>query len=107
MLWEAVLKQHPLLTTDHAGANEAIDGTVHEWINTQLPATRLLLSALSHLQRPAHLQPQIAPALEHVLLKALRLQLNSANKIVVGPGFESFTECFETLSPMSRERQRA
>jgi hypothetical protein len=76
---------------------------MREWIDSQPTATRDLMSGLLHLQRPSEIQPEIAPLLEQVLLKGLRLQIDQSNKIAVGPGFESFAEWFQTLIALSRE----
>jgi serine/threonine protein kinase len=94
ILWEAVLKKHPL---GGATSLEAIDQTnlgedLINWARYKELVGQYYLTPILEAGRPSAINPAISPELEMVLMKGIRLHVRNDNKIDKIDGYKSFAE---------------
>lgn len=104
MLWEAVCGEHPLRpTADITDGDRSVDDSVHDWISSAHQGCKAILAPLLSLKRPSTIRADMPPVLEKVLLKGLRLQLNSTGSITTAKGYENWNEWMEDIEKLQRK----
>ncbi len=92
IFWEAVCKQHPFAPAQNKERSNQVGDSVKKLVAKQENVGNYFLSPLLQLIRPAEFLPGLNPGLEEILLKGLRLRLDSSGKLETGPGFEDFAQ---------------
>ena len=106
ILWEIACKQHPLLIAKDGTKGTQSGGSqtgesIHKWVRRYENVGQYFLSPITNLRRPTSINPTITPALEAILLKALRLQLGSDGLLESGEGYASFSEFESALTKLA------
>ncbi|HEY9868019.1 MAG TPA: hypothetical protein V6D08_02325 [Candidatus Obscuribacterales bacterium] len=99
MLWEIACKRHPLdgsSSLDEIPLNGLAEDLI-QWVRAAQVVGQHFLMPLLQAGRPSHIRPDLSPAAEQTLLKAMRLRLTPDNKIGRDPGFASFSEFADAL----------
>ncbi len=92
IFWEAVCKQHPFAPAQSKEKSNQVGDSIKKLVAKQENVGNYFLSPLLQLIRPAEFLPGLNPGLEEILLKGLRLRLDSSGKLETAPGFEDFAQ---------------
>lgn len=102
ILWEAVLKKHPL---GGATYSEEIDQSnlgedLKNWVHYKELVGQYYLTPILEAGRPSAIKPDITPELEKMLMKGIRLTVRDDKKIDKCDGYKSFAEFASDLERM-------
>lgn len=96
ILWEIVL-QEPLLDPPAGTVASKASAELRRWIERQEMLGKFFTSPLLNAKLPSEIHPDVDEATERLLLKAVRLQLNSQGRLDRDSGFKSFKEFIDAL----------
>jgi serine/threonine protein kinase len=95
MLWEIASKHHPLTGRTTKGS-VAAGHQLRAWVNSTTHA-RPLIEPLLKLQLLSEVKPDLPPLVQTILLKALRLKINTQGELDIATGYLTFADIADSL----------
>ena len=105
ILWEAAARYHPLMSElDETAVNiERIGKDLMRWVRSYEQVGLYFLRSLFQLSLPRDVRPELSPACQDFLLKAIGLRITENGQLDKVPSFTSFHELADGLEAIERK----